>query len=61
MPKPAEIMPEINLAPGDRIRHSKFGDGIVSEVQGDEVTATFAGLGQKRLSLSFAPIEKLED
>jgi DNA helicase-2/ATP-dependent DNA helicase PcrA len=55
-----EAMLGLDLNPGDRIRHAKFGDGIVAAVSGDEVTATFQGLGQKRLSLSFAPIEKVD-
>ncbi|HEY6736910.1 MAG TPA: UvrD-helicase domain-containing protein [Candidatus Saccharimonadia bacterium] len=55
-----EAMLGLGLAPGDRIRHAKFGEGIVASVNGDEVTATFPGIGSKRLSLSFAPIEKLD-
>jgi DNA helicase-2/ATP-dependent DNA helicase PcrA len=55
-----ETMLGLQLAPGDRIRHAKFGDGIVSEVSGDEVTATFPHIGSKRLSLAFAPIEKID-
>jgi len=55
-----EAMLGLDLAPGDRIRHAKFGEGIVAVVSGDEVTATFEGLGPKRLSLSFAPIEKVQ-
>lgn len=54
-----ETMLGLELKVGDRIHHAKFGDGIVSSVSGDEVTATFAGLGSKRLSLAFAPIQKL--
>jgi hypothetical protein len=54
-----EEMLGLKLSPGDRIRHSKFGEGIVSEVSGDEVSAAFSGIGVKRLSLSFAPIEKI--
>jgi hypothetical protein len=54
-----EEMLGLGLIPGDRIRHAKFGTGIVATVSGDEVTATFEGIGQKRLSLAFAPIEKL--
>lgn len=54
-----EAMLGLDLAPGDRIRHAKFGEGIVAAVSGDEVTAAFEGVGQKRLSLSFAPIEKI--
>jgi DNA helicase-2/ATP-dependent DNA helicase PcrA len=49
----------LELQPGDRIRHAKFGEGIVVEVKGDEISATFSGLGTKRLSLAFAPIEKI--
>ena len=50
----------LNLKPGDKIEHSKFGQGIVGEINGDEVTATFVDYGIKRLSLSFAPIKKVE-
>jgi DNA helicase-2/ATP-dependent DNA helicase PcrA len=51
--------PEINLRPGDQIRHDIFGDGIVVKIDGDELTAAFAGHGSKKLSLSFAPLQKL--
>ena len=54
-----ERMLGLDLQPGDRIRHAKFGEGIVKAVSGDEVTAEFAPVGQKRLSLAFAPIEKI--
>ena len=50
---------ELSLASGDKIDHAKFGEGIVSGVDGDEVTAVFAGVGSKKLSLSFAPIRKI--
>ncbi len=55
-----ESMLGLHLQPGDRIRHAKFGDGIVAAIDGDEVSATFAGLGTKRLSLAFAPIQKID-
>jgi DNA helicase-2/ATP-dependent DNA helicase PcrA len=55
-----ERMLGLDLVPGDRIRHAKFGEGIVASVDGDEVSAAFEGLGTKRLSLSFAPIEKVD-
>jgi DNA helicase-2/ATP-dependent DNA helicase PcrA len=55
-----ERMLGLDLAPGDRIKHAKFGEGIVASVDGDEVSAAFEGLGTKRLSLSFAPIEKVD-
>lgn len=51
----------LDLKPGDTIEHTKFGRGIVAQISGDEVTATFTGLGTKRLSLSFAPIVKVPD
>ncbi|HEX7259913.1 MAG TPA: UvrD-helicase domain-containing protein [Candidatus Saccharimonadia bacterium] len=55
-----ELAPEkIDLHPGDKIRHAKFGDGIVTHVHGDDLTAAFEGVGTKHLSLSFAPVEKL--
>jgi DNA helicase-2/ATP-dependent DNA helicase PcrA len=47
------------LQPGDKIRHPKFGVGIVSEVDGDDLSAVFEGVGIKHLSLSFAPVEKI--
>ncbi len=55
-----ETMLGLDLKPGDRIEHTKFGEGIVSDINGDEVTAAFTGVGAKRLSLSFAPIRKLD-
>ncbi|HUC20594.1 MAG TPA: 3'-5' exonuclease, partial [Candidatus Polarisedimenticolaceae bacterium] len=55
-----EIAPEkADLHPGDKIRHAKFGEGIVTHADGDELTAAFEGVGTKHLSLSFAPVEKL--
>jgi DNA helicase-2/ATP-dependent DNA helicase PcrA len=48
-----------SLKPGDKIRHPKFGQGIVTEIDGDDLTAAFEGVGTKHLSLSFAPVEKL--
>ena len=49
---------------GDRVRHDKFGDGIIlkSEMEaGTElVEVQFQGkIGKKRLSLDFAKLEKL--
>ena len=49
---------------GDRVRHPKFGEGVVISAtlaaDDEEVTVLFAGsIGQKRLSLSFARLERL--
>jgi DNA helicase-2/ATP-dependent DNA helicase PcrA len=55
-----DFVPEdLHLKPGDRIRHAKFGEGIVASIDGDELVAAFAGTGTKKLSLTFAPLEKL--
>ncbi|HSH31051.1 MAG TPA: 3'-5' exonuclease, partial [Candidatus Saccharimonadales bacterium] len=51
---------DLQLEPGDHIRHPKFGDGIVASVEGDELVAAFSGIGTKKLSLAFAPIQKLD-
>lgn len=48
-----------NLKAGDKIRHAKFGAGIVVNLEGDELTAAFENIGTKTLSLSFAPVEKI--
>lgn len=53
------VFTSIDLSPGDQITHAKFGKGIVASVDGDEITATFTGLGTKKLSLAFAPITKI--
>ncbi|MFQ5611015.1 MAG: UvrD-helicase domain-containing protein [Anaerolineae bacterium] len=51
------------FAPGDRVQHAIFGEGTVIEsrlTEGDEeVTIAFPEKGIKRLSASFAPLEKL--
>jgi DNA helicase-2/ATP-dependent DNA helicase PcrA len=49
---------------GQRVRHVKFGEGIVMESrlvgQDEEVTVAFSGIGPKRLAASFAGLEVLE-
>jgi len=47
------------LKPGDRVRHRKFGAGLVIEAEGDYATVMFDAEGQKKLALSVAPLEKL--
>jgi DNA helicase-2/ATP-dependent DNA helicase PcrA len=49
---------------GEKVRHAKFGEGIVIEAKQSgsdtEVTVAFqGGVGIKRLSLAYAPLEKL--
>jgi len=53
----------IALNPGDRVRHTKFGDGQVIGIkptgQDREVIIAFEGAGVKKLLLSMAPLEKI--
>lgn len=55
---------EISFFPGQHVRHSTFGEGVVVSsklVEGDEeVTVNFATTGQKRLLASFARLERVE-
>ena len=64
-PKPAEAseaLPE--LTTGDKVRHSRFGEGIVTgtKLSGAdvEVTVAFIDEGIKRLLQSFAKLQKVE-
>ena len=53
---------DLTLAPGDRIRHTDFGEGKVTDVTGvgpkSVAEVQFSG-GKKRLLIKIAPIEKL--
>jgi len=53
----------VGLKPGDRISHSKWGEGVVTDVSGmdenAEVSIDFPGVGRKHLALRYAPIKKL--
>ena len=70
-PPPAALPPPVTypsttpeLKAGDWVRHSKFGDGTVVDClpdRGDRVvTVSFAEAGVKKLLLSLAPLEKIE-
>jgi len=54
---------QLGIRTGDDVRHPKFGDGVVTDLrgQGDKAVAKvhFAGVGDKELLLSWAPLEKL--
>ena len=53
----------IQLSVGDRVAHDTFGLGTVVTVTGEgdraEATINFGSLGEKRLLLRYAPVEKL--
>jgi DNA helicase-2/ATP-dependent DNA helicase PcrA len=50
-------VPELNE--GDAVRHEVFGTGTVVELDGDNATIFFKGVGVKKLNIAFAPIKKL--
>jgi len=64
--EPLPPMPsEPAFAPGDHVRHARFGEGIVvsCDIEGSDqkVTVAFKGeAGIKKLLLSYAPLEKVE-
>ena len=53
----------IGLKVGDDVRHSAFGEGVIVDLQGEgdktEARVNFAGVGEKTLLLSWAPLEKI--
>ncbi len=55
--------PAISLSPGDRVRHTRFGEGQVIGIkptgQDREVIIAFEAVGVKKLLLSMAPLEKI--
>ena len=54
---------ELPLKVGARVRHGRWGEGLVVGVErsgGDTlVTVRFASVGRKQLSLQYAPLEEL--
>jgi DNA helicase-2/ATP-dependent DNA helicase PcrA len=62
-PLERQPVPEAQFKTGDRVRHPKFGQGMVIESVGgggdEEVTVAFEHQGLKRLLASFARLEKV--
>jgi len=62
-PKREAASQEQKYRDGDRVRHTVFGEGTVVSSKitdtDEEVTVAFPDIGIKRLSASFAPLEKL--
>ena len=54
---------DLELAPGDRIRHADFGEGRVMQVTGQGAKRVahvqFEKAGAKKLLIKIAPIDKL--
>ena len=77
LPQPAYLNPTISddsepgsvtesqFHTGQRVRHTKFGEGTVIESKltgnDEEVTVAFPGTGIKRLAASFARLEHVEN
>ena len=64
-PGPSSTMAhELGLAAGDDVVHRAWGDGVVLSVSGEgdraEAVVRFAGRGDKRLLLAWAPLERPE-
>lgn len=59
MPSEPHYVPDLNE--GDGVRHGVFGVGTVMEIEGDVVTVYFKQKGAKKLNVSFAPLEKIEE
>jgi DNA helicase-2/ATP-dependent DNA helicase PcrA len=53
----------LGLRVGDDVRHGKWGEGVIIDIEGAgdkaEATVRFPSVGEKRLLLSWAPLEKL--
>jgi DNA helicase-2/ATP-dependent DNA helicase PcrA len=44
---------------GDKVSHSKFGEGLVLAVEGSTITIAFDSVGVKKLAKDIAPIKKI--
>lgn len=62
---PTSVISDTDIAPGDRVRHSHWGEGVVRDIAGTgdraEAVVVFDGPGTKRLLLAWAPLQKLEE
>jgi DNA helicase-2/ATP-dependent DNA helicase PcrA len=47
------------LKSGDKVRHAKFGEGVVLETDPRIVTVIFGSVGKKKLAADVAPLEKV--
>jgi DNA helicase-2/ATP-dependent DNA helicase PcrA len=62
-PPPTTGAESLGLRTGDDVRHEKWGEGVILEIAGTgdkaEALVRFPSVGEKRLLLSWAPLEKL--
>jgi len=57
--EPHFVPDDIELSPGDQVRHQIFGDGRVISINGTVVSVDFYGK-IKKLNIAFAPLEKIQ-
>ena len=50
---------DLSFAPGDKVSHPKFGEGMVIEEAGSVVTVAFDDFGIKKLAKGIAPLKKI--
>jgi len=60
-PKVNEPRYQLELNPGDGVRHSVFGVGTAEHVDGDIVSVRFSNRNIIKLNTAFAPIEKIAE
>ncbi|HTK88949.1 MAG TPA: UvrD-helicase domain-containing protein [Verrucomicrobiae bacterium] len=62
-PAPAEVDESLPFQVGARLRHARWGEGLLVGIQreGEDIIATvhFASVGRKRLSLQYAQLEEI--
>jgi DNA helicase-2/ATP-dependent DNA helicase PcrA len=62
-PPPPTGAEKLDLRVGDEVRHSTFGEGVVLDLAGAgekaEAVVRFRDVGEKRLLLSWAPLERV--
>jgi DNA helicase-2/ATP-dependent DNA helicase PcrA len=53
---------QLGLAPGEAVEHSRFGQGVVVEVEGEgedaRATICFPDYGEKRFILALSPLKR---
>ena len=54
-----ETTAALDVKVGDRVRHRKFGEGLVIEAEGGYATVMFDTAGRKKLAIEIAPLEKI--
>jgi DNA helicase-2/ATP-dependent DNA helicase PcrA len=61
-PVPSSGAESLGLKVGDDVHHATFGDGVIIDIEGAgdraEATIRFVDVGEKRLLLSWSPLEK---